>query len=122
LWNDYYQEYLNVPFPRLIVRFEDLVFHPEEVTRTVCECAGGSMKENGKFTYIVDSAKKGNVAHGKIKTGYVEAIIKYGSKKLRYQNYRFSADLEYVRDHVDKTLMELMEYPPADPSKVNGER
>jgi hypothetical protein len=80
------------------------------------------MKENGKFTYIVDSAKKGNVAHGKIKTGYVEAIIKYGSKKLRYQNYRFSADLEYVRDHVDKTLMELMEYPPADPSKVNGER
>jgi hypothetical protein len=122
LWNDYYQEYLTASFPRLLVRFEDLVFHPEEVTRTVCECAGGSMKKGRKFTYIVDSAKKGEAAHGKIKTGYVEAIIKYGSEKHRYQNYRDAADLEYVRDNIDKKLMELMGYPPADPTKVDGER
>jgi hypothetical protein len=122
LWNDYYQEYLKVSYPRLIVRFEDLLFHPEEVTRNVCECAGGSMRSDGKFQYIVDSAKKGDHAHGKIRTGYVDAIVKYGSATHRYQDYRFSADLEYIRDNVDKTLMGLMEYPSADPSKVNGER
>lgn len=118
LWNDYYQEYLQAPFPRLIVRFEDLLFHPEEVTKTVCECAGGSMPKNGKFKYIVDSAKKGANAHGKVRTGYTDALLKYGSEKHRYQNYHSSADLEFIRDNVDETLTKLMNYPPSDPAKV----
>jgi hypothetical protein len=119
LWNDYYQEYLQAPFPRLIVRFEDLVFHPEEVTRTVCECAGGSMSKDGKFHYVVNSAKKGENAHGKIRTGFVDAIVKYGTETRRYQNYRFRSDLEYVRDHADATVMRLMGYPAADPTKAS---
>lgn len=65
-WNDYYQEYLNIDIPVMMVRFEDLVFHPKEVTKQVCECAGGQMM-NKKFSYIVESAKKGKGAHGKVR-------------------------------------------------------
>jgi hypothetical protein len=64
-WNDYYQEYLHVNFPFMLVRFEDLVFHPKETTTAVCQCAGGQMMDK-KFRYIVESAKKGKGAHGKV--------------------------------------------------------
>ena len=110
LWNDYYNEYLNVPFHRLIVRFEDLIFFPEQVTETVCKCAGGSMNLNGVFRYVVDSAKKGAAAHGKVRTGYVDAIIKYGSAKNRYKGYKTVQDLQYITDHVDPNLMNIFHY------------
>jgi hypothetical protein len=50
-----------------MVRFEDLVFHPRETTQKVCECAGGQLMRKNKFIYIVDSAKKGVGAHGKVR-------------------------------------------------------
>lgn len=116
LWNDWYNEYYqSAHFPHLFVRFEDLLFHPKEVTTQVCHCAGGEMKGDGKFIYIVDSAKKGNSAHGTERTGYVDAIVKYGSPKRRLDHYTHIEDLEYIRDNVDPVLMEIMEYPPVDP-------
>ena len=118
LWNDYYLEYLEVPFPRLIVRFEDLIFHPEEVTTTVCHCAGGSMRKDGRFIYILDSAKKGASAHGKQRTGFVEALLKYGSEKNRYASFSFPSDLQYIKDRVDSNLMHIMHYPFPDPMKA----
>jgi hypothetical protein len=118
LWNDWYTEYRTAQFPYLFVRFEDLVFHPKEVTKKVCECTGGEMKGDGKFIYIVDSAKKGEHAHGTDRTGYVDAIVKYGSPKRRYDHYKYKEDLAYIRDHVDPTLMEIMQYPPIDPEYI----
>ena len=109
---------MQAPFPRLIIRFEDLVFHPKQLTKIVCECAGGSMRDDGTFQYIVESAKKGESAHGKVRTGYVDAIIKYGSELKRYHKYRWKQDLEYIRDHVDSELMQLMRYPSIDPEKI----
>lgn len=116
LWNDYYREYLEASFPRLIVRIEDLIFHPEEVVKAVCECAGGSMRNDGKFRYIVNSAKKGEYAHGKERTGFVDAIIKYGSAERRYESFKFSSDLEFIRDNLDSELLHLLGYEPPDPA------
>ena len=59
LWNDYYSGYINADFPLVIIRFEDLLFRAEGVVNEVCKCAGGQMRE--KFTFIADSAKKGEV-------------------------------------------------------------
>lgn len=122
LWNSYYGEYIAATFPRLIVRLEDLVFHPEEVTTAICHCAGGSMRANGKFKYVVDSAKKGDTAHGKDRTGFVDAMIKYGSETQRYKGYKSSLDLLYVRNNVDKRLMDIMQYPLPEPQKANEEK
>ena len=41
LWNRYYQEWEEQPFPHLTTRYEDLLFHGEEVTRIACDCVGG---------------------------------------------------------------------------------
>lgn len=108
-WNDFYRDYIQADFPRLMVRFEDLVFHPKQVTKLVCECAGGQLKHPNHFKYIVDSAKKGVGAHGKTRTNYVDALTKYGTEDGRYNGFA-ADDLEYVRQHLDPELMEMFGY------------
>ncbi|KAG7368441.1 hypothetical protein IV203_031184 [Nitzschia inconspicua] len=115
-WNDFYQEYLHVNIPFMMVRFEDLVFHPKEVTTAVCQCAGGQMM-NKKFSYIVESAKKGIGAHGKVRTGFVDALVRYGTELKRYNGYN-EEDLAFVRDNIDNEIMSLMGYSPVDPLKA----
>jgi hypothetical protein len=34
----------NTDFPRLMIRMEDLVFFPQVVLKTICQCVGGSMR------------------------------------------------------------------------------
>jgi hypothetical protein len=109
-WNDWYNDYMNASFPRLIVRFEDLVFHAKDVVTQVCHCAGGEMKKK-KFTYIVDSAKKGDAAHGpqEARTSLVDAMIRYGKDTGRLK-YMTKDDLQYAREHLDPKLMEFFNY------------
>ena len=113
-WNDWYNEYVHAPFPRLIVRFEDVIFHPKEITKIACECAGGELNSEDSFHYIVDSAKKGR-AHGKHTTSYVDALIKYGTETDRYNGFE-PADLEYARQSLDTELMNLFGYKNAPAS------
>jgi len=116
LWNEYYEDYKNVNIPFLLVRFEDLVFHPEETITKVCECGGG-MRSGKEFRYIVNSAKKGAAAHGdmKLRTGFVDALVKYGNIEKRYKDFHSIEDLKYVRDNINQSLMEMMQYKSIDP-------
>jgi hypothetical protein len=107
-WNDWNRAYVLAPFPRLMVRFEDIVFHPKQVTQTVCECAGGQLHTNMPFQYVVESAKKGS-AHGSEKTSYVDALSKYGTETGRYVGFT-SDDLQYAQTHLDPDLMRLFGY------------
>lgn len=107
-YNDWYNLYMNATFPRLLVRFEDLIFHPKQVTKTVCECAGGELNK-GKFQYIKNSAKKGIGEHGKHRTNYMEALKKYGTEAGRYDRFE-KADLAFANEHLDPKLMELFGY------------
>jgi len=61
VWSEWYRQYVyGVDYPRIIVRYEDLMYYPRELTQQVCECAGGvPLEEDGKFTFLVDSAKWG---------------------------------------------------------------
>ena len=69
LWNIWYNEWHNATFPRLIVRFEDLMFHAEETVFKVCTCGGGTMKDT--FRYCEDSAKgQGGPHAGSVSTLY----------------------------------------------------
>jgi hypothetical protein len=117
-WNEWYTAYTaGAKFPRVLVRFEDLIFHPVTVTTAACECAGGAMKRdlngNLQFKYVTGSAKKGD-AHGKDKTGYIDAIIRYGNDRGDRWKGMTEADLQYTRDNLDPTLMALFgyHYPP----------
>jgi hypothetical protein len=119
-WNDFYYEYYKQErFPRVIVRFEDLIFHPKSVVQTVCECAGGELKHESErgFQYIVDSAKI-TEGHGSAKTGYVDAIIKYGSAKFpRWRSGGMTdEDRAYATEHLDREMMNFFgyHYPNSD--------
>jgi hypothetical protein len=45
VWSEWYREYLDADFPRLIVRFEDLIFHAPAVLEQIRECVGAVWKE-----------------------------------------------------------------------------
>lgn len=46
VWSKWYREYVQADFPRLIVRFEDLIFHTEEVLREIKDCVGAEWKQD----------------------------------------------------------------------------
>merc|ERR1712086_241395 len=80
VWNKWYLEYEEQTFPMLHTRFEDLLFHGEEVTRRVCDCVGGTFTK--RFKYMEDSAKQKLPIHiGS--NGLVEALLQYGNPQNR---------------------------------------
>ncbi|KAL7570956.1 hypothetical protein ACA910_002584 [Epithemia clementina (nom. ined.)] len=109
-WNDWYQAYLDASFPFLLVRFEDLIYHPRAVVQRACECAGGKLRQ--KFRYIVDSAKRGVAAHGAMsqRTSYLDALSRYGTAHGRYKGFH-PVDLEYAKQHLDPNIMKMLAYP-----------
>jgi len=110
LWNEWYGDYFDIAeYPRLIVRFEDVMISPKEVVTKVCECAGGIIK--GEFKMVADAAKKGAAHKGS--SGLVSALTRYGDPKKRVEGME-KADLDYARQHLRGDLMEAFGYhhPP----------
>ena len=117
-WNEWYNLYFSSSFPRIVVRFEDLLFYGEEVTETLCECGGGVPREDRKFphfVYVSESAKLGTAAHGNHKTGLLDALIKYGNDDHRLDHLT-PEDLALAAKILDPKLMEYFGY--TNPSTV----
>jgi hypothetical protein len=109
LWNKWYGEYLEIKeFPRLIIRFEDLLFHLEETVTEICHCAGGTVinAENG-IHLKNEAAKKGN-AHGG-SNGLLSAISRYGSKQHRLGTMTTN-DIQHANENANSELMKLFHY------------
>merc|ERR1711957_391636 len=100
MYNQWYQEWEEVAFPRLIVRYEDLLLHPEEVVDKVCSCAGGSWKE--KFTLSSEKAKKNG-------DGLEGAQARYGNATKRTEGYT-DADLKFAEKTIDQTMFNTYHY------------
>mmetsp|Transcript_4670 Transcript_4670/g.7218 ORF Transcript_4670/g.7218 Transcript_4670/m.7218 type:complete len:406 (+) Transcript_4670:214-1431(+) len=121
LWNEFYaQYYRDFEYPYLIVRFEDLTFRQYETTKTICECAGGVVKPQDMFKYIIKSAKQGP-GHGKVsdRTGMVDAWIKYGQPKQVKGGFS-DEDYDAAIEFLSHEFMESMgyKYPPPAPITV----
>ena len=41
MWNEWYSAYVDYKTPRLMIRFEDLLFSQEEVAKDICTCVAG---------------------------------------------------------------------------------
>ena len=109
-WNVWYKQYLDADFPRLMIRFEDLLFHAEETVSQVCECGGGTI--NPKFRYVEDSAKGQKGPHAG-SAGFMASLVTYGNRTLRMEEILTTKwDVEYFRNHVDKELLDLFSYEP----------
>ena len=101
-WNDWNRQYINAKFPRLMIRFEDLVLHSEEIFQKVIECAGIQFKE--PFQYQIKKAKR----HGKA-SGLFDEILKHGNASTRISGY-FPDDLEFSRRTLDAEIMRIFHY------------
>ena len=84
MWRDWYSEYYDVDFPRLIIRLEDLVFHPNSTLQQICDCVGGdflpSTQPNKELTLVAESAKGGSEGehiHGKNQSNLLSAMISH---------------------------------------------
>jgi hypothetical protein len=111
LWNDWYRYYiddLSDAYPFVVVRMEDLIFYPKETTRAICECAGGEIRTDQAFQFIVDSAKADSPGHD-VSTGIYAAWIKYS--KRPEPRYGFSEkDGEAAKEALNGALMTSLGY------------
>jgi hypothetical protein len=104
LWNDWYESYYHVDYPRLMIRFEDVLFHGKEVMDMVCKCAGA--QQPSRFTYLVDEAKWD---HKHAQNNMVSAMVKYGTDSRRYQNMT-REDLEFTHAALNHDLINVFGY------------
>lgn len=115
LWNDWNDEYIQATYPRLVVRFEDLIFYPQHMTKVICECAGGKLQGvDSSFHYVVNPAKTGP-GHGKTseRTDMVQAWMKYG-KPPQPQGGFTKEDYEAAKEFLNENIMKIFGYshPP----------
>jgi len=113
-WNEWYTAYVKASFPRLIVRMEDLVFHPKNVSTEICYCAGGKMRK--QFMYFLESAKSAK-GHGN-RTTLVDVIMRYGKDAERLSGMT-PADLELAESTLERGLMDTFNYYYVSPSELN---
>ena len=102
MWSQWNREYLEADFPRLFVRFEDIVFNAEKVMHTVAECAGLSLRQ--PYRVMLKPSKQ----HGD-SLGLLSAMIRYGTDVGRADGL-LAEDLEYAQKTLDKDLMSLFHY------------
>ena len=115
VWNKWYEEWESMEFPHITTRFEDLLFHGEEVTRVACECVGGVFAK--EFQYVEDSAKKAVGVHTGA-NGLVKAMLHYGDPEKRLNGFT-DRDRIYAKDHVDYNLMKRYSYTvPLMPGEI----
>jgi len=107
LWSGWYGDYVAVDsFPRLIIRFEDLLFHLEEVMTKVCECAGGTVKED---IALVDKSAKGEYGPHTGGSGLLSAIKRYGHEERRVEGMTEN-DLDYAKRALREDMMKTFGY------------
>jgi len=92
-----------------MIRLEDLVFFPQQVLKTICECVGGTV--NGTLSLIGETSKKGlDNVHGSNKTDLTRAMISH-----IYTNRTKGMtpeDLAYAMETLrDSAVLHAMGYP-----------
>jgi hypothetical protein len=110
-WNRWYTEWhAQADFPRLMVRFEDLLFHAEETITQICDCAGMTMRP--RFRYVEDSAK-GDFGPHAGSAGFLASVVTYGNSTKRMKDILTDeADYKFAKENLDQTLMKEFGYAP----------
>jgi hypothetical protein len=103
MWTDWNRGYFDATFPRLLIRFEDTLFHAEKIMQVITSCVGRPIKQ--RFRYKLDKAKDTRKS-----SDFISALETYGRETGRYSGYS-SEDLTYASKALDSTLMKAFHYP-----------
>lgn len=96
-WSSWHRSYLETTLPRVMLRYEDLIYHAESVVKQLCKCVGGVMADEA-FRQQERSAKWG-IGHENAEfTGLADAQERAADRKRRLQNYS-AEDLRFVREN-----------------------
>lgn len=101
-WSEWYNEYFFAPYPRLIVRFEDLLFRAPELLQIISDCIGLPM--TGPFRYRTKDAR-----YWSRKSSLYNSLEKQGTPESMYMNMSMG-DKEYVQMALDPKLMKMFGY------------
>ena len=112
MWSQWNREYLDADFPRLFVRFEDMLYNPESVMQQVADCSGLSVRQ--PYRAMLEPSK----AHGK-SSGLVSALTRYGTDTGRSDGM-LPDDIQYSERVLDKQLMDLFHYVPLKKDNVQS--
>jgi len=125
-WRDWYQSYAanSLTFPRLMVRLEDVVYHPDIVLKKLCDCVGGRQrydriyvhKESVKMLKDRQRIKRnltGSLTRGKETSGLISAWTKHASiasfwRKMNPRDQRAVKQTLELED--DLKLLKLFHY------------
>lgn len=100
---------MNATFPRLIVRYEDLLLHANEVIPQICQCVNGKLVNITEHGVTLSQASVKDIhQHGKT-SNLREAMLRYGSQALRTKHFS-KGDLIYADEYLRKELMDLFGY------------
>ncbi|CAM9240905.1 unnamed protein product [Chrysoparadoxa australica] len=102
LWNKWYEDWLDVEFPRLLVRFEDLLFAQEQTVRQICSCAGGVMRD--EYQGMEDTSKPHGGGGGRS-----AALERYGSVEKRVEGFT-DQEMDFIRQHASQRVLDLFHY------------
>lgn len=103
MWTEWHQQYYDADIPRLMVRFEDFLFHRERVLDKIAECATGQAWDR-PVKYRVASVKH----HGD-SSDLVSAVIRYGTSRGRYAGMAVE-DLRFAKTALSPKLLKILNY------------
>lgn len=104
LWNDWYRQYVDADYPRLIFRFEDLLLQAPAVMKQVSDCLGVEPVATTHFKFQTGKAKN----HGS-GTDLLHAVIKTANVTARVKGMT-QQDLKFTAANVDPDLMRIFQY------------
>lgn len=112
LWNEFYQEYLKADFPRLIVRFEDAIFHLPQIVQHIQECVGAYSKHDSLQVQAGYAKRHGNTAG----TSLLKVMLKALDKQARWESSKLTLEQRQdIRRTLDPELMKILHYKmPSD--------
>ena len=120
LWRDWYEAYLNASFPRLMLRFEDLLFDTEKTVGHACTCVGGTLRKD--FKQHEEQTKGKMAGHRGPVNDRNKALRLYADEKERYANYN-AQDLAFIYDALKNSpLIDLFHYHFNNSSFPAGQR
>ena len=106
-WKEWNDKYYKAKYPRIMIRYEDLLFHLDETITKVCTCAGGTMKGTPKLPEKSAKSYRGNKHKG---NGLVAAIAKAANMNLRLSKMT-SEDIAYADKVLQSTeLLDVFGY------------
>jgi hypothetical protein len=111
-WSEWIAAYVDSPTPRLLIRFEDLLFHAEYVMAQIIECAHGSLDSGTDMSFAASQSSSSALSSGLLKpydykltkakthgrsTDFIGAILKYARHDTKRSGGMTAQDLAFAR-------------------------